>query len=191
MADKEKAPTNYHRIVEKELESAPLDGRLLSPFATNETNVAILSKILNVVTVLEVDSYVVMKTLEEAFEATLDIVRSEGLEGDAKLIHALLALADQLRIQAENLRFDFTSPPKSAPVKYNGAAIDGDPYNFLMKHWGGWISRKLITFDKLKELDRALWLALRNKAQRDPEYPKPKTIFPSNKDYIKELERRM
>lgn len=181
----------YSQMAEAAIKADPLDGRSLAEFATPETKADVLVKISNIIEVLEVGPYKFLKTLEMALERTLEKVREDDPGERDRLAATLELLSEQLNAQAVDIRFDFTSPPKVAPISYQGASVDGDPYAFLMKHWGGWIARKLITFERLSDLDRPLWLALRNKAQRDPGYPKPKDVFPTNKEYTRSLEGLM
>lgn len=77
---------------------------------------------------------------------------------------------------------DFTSAPRNT---FRGVRVDGDPYRFLMKHYGTWLQdgRKCLDRPMLGELDATLLKALQQKASRSQgDMPDLADIFPGKKE---------
>lgn len=77
---------------------------------------------------------------------------------------------------------DFTSAPRDT---FRGVRVDGNPHEFLMKHYGRWLQegRKCLDRPMLGELDAKLLKALQQKASRSKgDMPDLAEIFPGKKE---------
>lgn len=77
---------------------------------------------------------------------------------------------------------DFTAAPRDT---FRGVRVDGDPYEFVMRHYKPWLQdgRKCLDRPMLGELDAKLLKALQQKASRSQgDMPDLAEIFPGKKE---------